>query len=225
MKTALCLQVRLDSARLPGKALMKIENLTLTEHAMRALAAVSCDHFLLLTTEESMEELTPLSEKWGFTAFAGPKEDVLLRFVQAAREFDIDTIIRATGDNPLVSASVANQVLEEHRLLKADYSNWTGAPLGTGIEIVETAALERAMKESADPYDHEHVTPWIYKNPDRFNLNIHTVPEEYYYDRKVSVDTAEDLADMKDIFEALYKDRPIDIGELIEYLKQEENTG
>lgn len=217
--TAVCLQVRLDSTRLPGKALMKIEDLTIIEHAMRALKGIEADKFLLLTTEECLEALSPYSDNWGFDLFAGPKEDVLKRFLLAARKYNISTVIRATGDNPLVSAQVANQVLKEHRSGGFDYSNWTDAPLGTGIEIVETDALERAADETAELYDHEHVTPWIYNNPDRFDLNIHQVPDQYLYKCKVSVDTQDDLDEMKKIFSQLYREEPIEIDRLVEYLK------
>lgn len=222
--TALCLQVRLDSSRLPEKALRKIEDFTLVEHAMRALRGIHADCFLLLTTVECVGRLEPLAKNCGFTVFAGPKEDVLLRFLQAAEKFNITTIIRATGDNPLVSASMANKVLEEHKSLPVEYTNWTGAPLGTGIEIVETEALKSAMMQTGRDYDHEHVTPWIYNNPALFHLNIKEVPEEYRNSSKVSVDTEDDLKKMEKIFKALYRGKPIELEDLMNYLKREDNS-
>ncbi len=221
MVTAVCLQVRLDSQRLPEKALIKLEDLTIIEHAMRAIGKVDADLFLLLTTDECLSRLEPLAGKWGFKIFSGPKENVLKRFTDAADFFGITTAIRATGDNPLVSAQMANEVLKEHRALQVDYTNWTGAPLGTGIEIVETKALKRALSETEVSYDREHVTPWIYNNPDKFKLNIHIVPANYYYDSKVSVDTEDDLIKMKRVFRALYKSESIEVKELIAYLKKD----
>jgi len=219
--TAVCLQVRLDSLRLPGKALIQIENLTIIEHAMRALKEVEADLFLLLTTEECVTPLETLAEKWGFTIFSGPKDDVLKRFIMAAEKFKIKTIIRATGDNPLVSSEIANKVLNEHIQISADYSNWYNSPLGTGVEIVETEKLKLADMKSDSSYDHEHVTPWIYNNPEIFNLNIKEVPSIYLYDSKVSVDTEADLVKMKYIFNELYEDHPIGISELINFLEQD----
>jgi len=219
--TAVCLQVRLDSNRLPEKALIKIEDLTIIEHAMKALREVNADQFLLLTTEECVSRLNSLAEKWGFSVFSGPKDNVLKRFTDAAEKYNITTVIRATGDNPLVSAEIANEVLDEHRKTQVDYTNWTDAPLGTGVEIVETAALYRALAETDKKYDLEHVTPWIYNNPEKFQLNIHRVPSKYIYIEKVSVDTPDDLRKMKDIYGALYKNRPIEMEELIRYLKRD----
>jgi spore coat polysaccharide biosynthesis protein SpsF len=224
LKTAVCLQVRLDSSRLPEKALIKIKDLTIIEHAMRALKEIKADQFLLLTTEDCINHLRKLAESWGFTLFSGPKDDVLKRFILAAEKYGIDTIIRATGDNPLVSSEIANKVLEEHKQLAVDYSNWYNAPLGTGVEVVQVQALKRAEKESEKNYDHEHVTPWIYNNSDIFTLNIKQVPKEYIWDSKVSVDTEEDLIKMKKIFKDLYQNKPIRVLDLIHYLKQEKKS-
>lgn len=225
MSIAVFLQVRLDSSRLPGKALLKIEDMTLIEHAMRSLRRIPADQYLLLTTEDSVEQLSPFAEKWGFIPFTGPKDDVLLRFIRAVRKFKIKTLIRATGDNPLVSGPLAEEVLKEHKLKGADYSNWPGAPLGTGIEVVETKALESALVQSREAYDHEHVTPFIYNNPDKFNLNIHPVPEKYRNDKKVSVDTPEDFENIRNLFSVLYRSEPIELEDLIEYLKKEDYSG
>lgn len=219
--TAVCLQVRLDSVRLPGKALLKIEDLTIIEHAMRALGAVNADLFLILTTDECTDQLKPLAEKWNFKVFTGPENDVLLRFVQAAEFYKIDTVIRATGDNPLVSSDLANDVLAEHFSSGAEYTNWTNAPLGTGIEVVEAAVLKEALSNTDLDYDHEHVTPWIYNNPDLYKLNIHSVPDELVCMEKVSVDTLDDLKKMENIFSALYRGLPIGLCDLLSYLKQE----
>ena len=189
---------------------------------MRALKEIEADLFLLLTTEECVSSLSGLAEKCGFAIFSGPKDDVLKRFILAAEKYKIKTIIRATGDNPLVSSEIANKVLKEHNQLSADYSNWYDSPLGTGVEIVEMSKLLIANERSDSSYDHEHVTPWIYNNPDFFNLNIKQVPAEYLCDGKVSVDTEEDLVKIRGIIDDLYKDCPIGIVELINYLEQDQ---
>jgi spore coat polysaccharide biosynthesis protein SpsF len=106
--TAVFLQVRLDSSRLPRKALLELAGVTVLEHAMQALDLVRADIRVLLTTKDSAAELKPIAESAGWNMFIGSKDDVLDRFVMAAREFNADRIIRATGDNPLVSAEMAN---------------------------------------------------------------------------------------------------------------------
>ena len=66
---------------------------------------------------------------------------MLRRFADARRAFGVGTVVRATGDNPLVSAPLAERILALHAQRGADLSHFLGIPLGTGVEVVEAAAL------------------------------------------------------------------------------------
>ena len=134
--TSVFLQVRLDSSRLPRKALALLGEKTVTERCFDALAGVRADLRLLVTEPGSAAELEPLARNSGWQVFVGSKDNVLDRFVQAARATGTDTIVRATGDNPVVSASLANDLLQRHRSRGADYSGFVGAPVGHGVEIL-----------------------------------------------------------------------------------------
>jgi spore coat polysaccharide biosynthesis protein SpsF (cytidylyltransferase family) len=60
---------------------------------------------------ESARTLEDIAAPWGFKVFAGSREDVLDRYIKAAENFGLDRLVRATGDNPLVSAELAGQLL------------------------------------------------------------------------------------------------------------------
>jgi len=221
LKEALFLQCRLDSSRLPGKALIEIEGRTVVEHCMAALKEVKLPLHVLLTTEDSYETLAPLAQRWGFQCFAGPKDDVLLRFIQAAEKYEVERILRATADNPLVSAPLAMELLELHRREAADYSGFLGIPLGTGVECLEVAALKCAFNDSDDPYDHEHVAPFLYKNPQRFKILRPDLSSRYGDPGfKISLDTPEDLQQLKEVFSKLFKGHPIELEELMTQLEK-----
>jgi len=221
VKKAVFLQCRLDSSRLPGKALLPLKDKTIVEHAMVALKEIPVDDYVLLTTMDSVNKLTPLAEKCGFQVFAGPKEDVLLRFLQAAKEFNVKRIIRATADNPLVSAKLAVDILQNHIDCHADYSGYIGIPIGTGVEILEQKALIKANADSNDPYDHEHVAPYLYRNPDIFKVNRPDVNDQWGDPGlKVSVDTNQDYLFIKKIFEELYHGDPIELNSLMPFLEK-----
>ncbi len=218
--TAVFLQARLGSSRLPGKALMKICGRTVVGLAMDALRQINADSHVLLTEPGSFEQLKPEAEKYGFSIFAGPEDDVLLRFRQAADRYRPDTIIRATGDNPLVDSETALLLLEDHISADADYSGFDGPPLGTGVEVIKTAALMKAAEEAEDPYEHEHVCPYLYRNPSLFRINRHSAPKEFCLpDRHVTIDTIEDFHYISKIFESLYKDRPVGLKVLLPWLE------
>ncbi len=202
--TGVILQVRLDSSRMPGKALLTIGPRTVFEHVMHRLKVVRADVHVAACDESSADILGPLARAAGFLLVPGPKEDVLARYILAAVTAGVSTIIRATGDNPLVSHEYANRSLEAHRREGADHTIFTGLPTGSGVEIVERSALERAARESSDAYDHEHVTPYIYNHPDSFHLHRVAAPlPEALADSRVTLDTPEDYRTLLRIYREL----------------------
>ena len=218
MKTAVFLQVRLDSTRLPRKALKKIEDHILAEHAMLALKELDLDHHVLVTARGDESILAPYAQACGFETYAGDRDDVLDRFIQAGRLYKPDLIIRATGDNPLVAIDPARRVLEAISANPGcDYCAMKGLPLGCGVEIFRREALEKAYAESDDPYDHEHVTPYLYRNPDLFTLRYlqHNPPME---EHRVTMDTENDYLRILKIFKELYGGTPLSFDRLKEYL-------
>lgn len=221
--TGVLLQVRLDSTRLPGKALLKIKDLTMIEHAMKSLLKVKVDKHIVVTTSDSIEQLKPLLEKWKWNYFVGSKNNVLERFIGAIREYGLTKIIRATGDNPLVSHELANILLDKHNNSKNDYSGFLNNPLGTGIEVVEVDALAKAFQKSVNDYDKEHVTPYIYNNKDLFKVYQEDAPDKYILKNStVTVDTSADFARIEKLYNELYHGETISIESVIKWLKQEQ---
>ncbi len=218
--TGVFLQVRIDSVRLPGKALLPLENMTVIEHAMTALKKVEADIFSLLTDEASSEILRPYAEKCGFELFAGDKDDVLKRYADAAKYFKVDTIIRATGDNPLVSGKYAMKALLSHLKQNADFSCFTGLPLGTGVEVVREESLQHANITAEDPYEREHVNPYLYRREDSFFIHRISAPLRYSCpESRVTLDTEDDYRYLKELFNELYRGEPIELDTLVPWVK------
>ena len=225
-ETSVFLQVRLDSSRLPRKALLPLADRLVVEHAMRALDAVRADSRMLLTTDDSAAELTPLAEKAGWGLFIGPKDDVLERFVLAARQTGCTRIVRATGDNPLVSAMMANRALELYDATEADYAGLAGLPVGSGVEVIRTSCLEQAWKEAEDPYEREHVAPFLYRRPERYRIVIPEAPESCRAPgRRITLDTREDHERLKRIYGDLYRGRPLELGDVVPWLNDHPDDG
>lgn len=217
--TSVFLQVRLDSSRLPRKALADLGGKTVTERCFDALAAVRCDHRVLVTEPASLPELQPLARAAGWEVFCGSKDDVLDRFVQAARATGTSTIIRATGDNPVVSASLANLLLERHRAQGADYSGFVGSPVGTGVEILSVPALETAWSSEPDDYEREHVSPFLYRRPGQFVIHRPEAPGPCQSpDSRVTIDTDDDLKFLRSLWEGVYRGFPPEVEDLIPWL-------
>lgn len=130
------------------------------------------------------------------THFPGlDEEDVLGRYATAAEIYGADIIIRITGDCPLFDPRIGDLLLERMgQGVIYDYvSNvwpirtW---PDGLDCEVFTRDILDRANKEATDPYDREHVTPWIRRNC-RTYYNL-TLPIDWSHVR-LTVDYPEDL--------------------------------
>lgn len=215
------LQVRLDSSRLPRKALLELSGLTVVEHAMRALDRVEADNRMLVTTQDSETELRPLAEKCGWGVFVGSKDDVLGRYVLAARKTGADRLVRATGDNPLVSADMANAALRLFEDSGADFAGFSELPLGAGVEIVKTSSLEEAFEEAEDPYEREHVSPFLYRRPERYRIVVPPAPDGYRAPgSRITLDTPEDYNFLRKLYRELYKGVPLDLDLVIPYLME-----
>jgi spore coat polysaccharide biosynthesis protein SpsF len=222
MSLGIFMQVRLGSTRLPNKAVLPIQGISLVRHAMRALRGVPADVLALLTDASSASRLQIEAFAEGFETFVGPDEDVLERYCMACRSYGVSTVIRATGDNPLVSASLAREIVRMHEEEHADLSHFIGCPWGTGVEVVEAAALFEAAAKASSPDEREHCTTYIYRHRDRFKIIEPDAPEGMNApDARVTVDTPEDYARVERIFQSLYRGTPIEADAVVSWFLHE----
>lgn len=219
MKTAVFLQARMGSTRLPGKAMLKLGPLTLLEWCLRALDKVGSDVHAVLTDAASQTVFEIYTKRAGWELFVGDPENVLDRFVKAAGHFGAQYLLRATADNPFVSAHLAQLNLNALQEGGWDLFAYQMAPLGTGTEAVRTDALLFAIESDPDAYEREHVTPFIYRNPERFRIGRPTVgPSFYHPEGRVTVDTQEDYERLKTLVERNSWEPPLDLASLVRTL-------
>ncbi len=202
--TAVILQARLDSSRLPNKALLPLGGEPMVFRVMEALRAIPCDGWALACPEDSADAFAPLAEKAGFRLVIGSKEDVLGRYCAAVRVLGADRVIRATGDNPFVFSDAAFAIAREGEHLDADYAAYAGLPYGAGVEAVAAEALLRAEREATLPMEREHVCPYLYNHGDLFFLHRPVAPQRWRRPSvRLTVDTAEDYEAARKLFAAL----------------------
>lgn len=193
-RTGVVVQMRLDSSRLPGKALLPIGGTCLAGMVMRRLRGIDADEYVLATDAAGASALGEAARDAGFSVFAGPKDDVLARYAMAIEAFSLSRVVRATGDNPFVSATLAEAALSVAREAGADYVGLVGMPVGMGVEAVLAGALLKAAREARDAFDREHVCPYLYRNPGLFSVLRPECPEGYFLPGgRVTVDTRADF--------------------------------
>jgi len=200
-KLGVVVQMRLDSTRLPRKALLPLAGTTLAGQVMRRLRAIPADEYILATDADGAEALAEAASEAGFQVFAGPKDDVLARYALAVEAFGLERLVRATGDNPCVSIPLARLALAE---TAADYVGLYGMPVGMGVEVIAASALREAAARAVQAYDREHVCPFLYARPTEFRLRRPLCPQAYRLPgARVTVDTKDDYDRARALFEAL----------------------
>ena len=202
--TAIVLQARLDSSRLPDKALLPLGKKPMIFRVMEALALIPVDTKILACPEDSTSVFSPIAQEAGFSLVAGPKEDVLARYCLAINHSGADRIFRATGDNPFVFKDAAEAINEQAVLFKADYSAYYCLPYGAGVESINSEALLQAEREAQTLYERENVCPYLYEHPLLFRLHRPIAPPDWQgMDMRITVDTEEDYQRAITLYKAL----------------------
>lgn len=209
-RAGIVLQARMASTRLPGKALMPIGREPLVAHCLRRLVAAGVARVVLATTDRPEDDpLTAVAAQLGVPVLRGEADDVLGRMLAAAEAFDLDPVVRATGDNPAVDVQAPGRVLEALRASRADYVVEQGLPYGAAVEAVTREALRTAAREASDPADREHVTIWVKRQTGRLRLLYPDAPAPLRRpDLRLTVDVPEDLAYVRTLFARSGVDEP-----------------
>lgn len=196
----------MGSHRLPGKVMLPLAGKPVLWHGIKqAKKLKTVDQVVLATTAKRRDDvLTRLAKAQGIAVFRGSEDDVLARFIGAAKKFDADVILRINADCPNFNVALADA------LVRAQHKNGAGAVFykaGTaigGFEVVTRATLERIAKKTKKPFFREHVTVYAGKFP-RFAKTIFVpVPARYRHaSAHIAIDTKEDY----EYFRALYERR------------------
>jgi spore coat polysaccharide biosynthesis protein SpsF len=201
-------QARMGSSRLPGKSLTPLLGRPMLQVIMeRVLPAQRVDHWVIATTSLPMDDrIEDVARQLGVQSFRGSENDCLDRYYQAARQAHAGTVVRLTGDNPLMDASFVDWSVEQFLQSDppVDYTESSTSktfPLGLSLEVISFPALETAWKEDPSPETREHVSPYIYQHPDQFRLGKLYGPYDYSHMR-CTVDTEDDLRFVRTVFES-----------------------
>jgi len=176
MKIVALLQARMGSTRLPNKVMKPIGSIPMIELLLSRLSmAKELDQIVVATSMDVRNQ--PLVEhvaKLGYACEQGSENDVMDRFVQAARKHKADVVVRITGDCPLVDPDLVDEVILRFKSAGVDYFSNTNPPTypdGLDIEVCTFRALEQASQETNKPFDREHVTPYL-RESDRFRTAV-----------------------------------------------------
>ena len=167
--TAVIVQARMGSSRLPGKVLMPLGGETALAQCLRRCRAIPGVDWVVCAIPDGEQDDPVAAEavRCKVQVVRGPAEDVLARYHKAALVVGAKWIMRVTSDCPLIDPAISGQVLHVLKDQQLDYASnnmppsW---PHGLDVEAFTFAALDQAHRQATDAFDREHVTPWIRAN-------------------------------------------------------------
>jgi len=192
------IQARMGSTRLPGKVMLPIDEFNpLIWYVINQIKhSKSCEKLIIATTNLAEDDIiTDFAKKNSIQYFRGSAEDCLDRYYQCARSFSISILVRITCDNPFIDPTLIDDAIKIFNSGNYDYvSNCKPRtfPQGTEVEVFSFAALEKAWNEANKPSEREHVTPYLYNHPEKFQT-FNIINQKNISNLRWTVDRIEDM--------------------------------
>lgn len=226
MEIVAIIQARMGSSRLPGKVMKEILGKPMLWHLINRIKRSDyIDKIIIATSEKERDKpIIELAEDLGIDSYAGSEEDALDRYYQAAKEYIADIVVRITADCPLIDPKLVDRIISYYLANRdeLDYVH-SGLSFPDGIaecEVFSFSILEKAWKEARLASEREHVTPYIWKNPDIFRIDTVENEDDLSYMRLV-VDDEKDFLMVSEIICNLYKkDEIFHLQEILDFLNR-----
>jgi spore coat polysaccharide biosynthesis protein SpsF len=136
--------------------------------------------------------------------YRGSQSDVLHRYYEAAKNFNVDVIVRVTADCPLIDPYIMDLVIQ--CFLDNNKAIVTNAgidldkrtyPRGLDVEVFSFDSLALANKKADEKYQREHVTPYLYHDINGVSIVMNNINLSNH---RWTVDTPEDMDFIRKIY-------------------------
>lgn len=208
-KIGAIVQARMGSERLPGKSLAKVGGKPLVKHILENLKDSKYLKEIVLATTKRGEDtiLVKLAKSLNVCGFTGSESDVLLRYLDAAKAFELDVVVRVTGDNILTDINGMDKAISLYLKEEPDLitnGGEGGYPIGTGVEVFSTNLLQKLSKIARSDEEREHVTLHVHRRRDKYRVLNLKAPVDYRnLNIRLTIDTPEDLLLIRRLYQGL----------------------
>ncbi len=219
--------IRLDSERLPMKALKMLCGRPVVTHLLDRIEACrninSAKDIVVCTTKEKTDDpLVEIVESYGASIFRGEKNDLIQRFKDTVDKFNFDIILQVDGDDPLSETEYMDLTIEA--LLKdqsIDTSASVGLPFGVNVKSFTRTALEKVISCYRSKHNDTGFALYFTKSTICQCKEIPPLNKAHILNNaRLTLDYEEDLTVFKKIFDALYKPKKVfHLSEVLTFLR------
>ena len=220
--TGIIIQARMSSTRFYGKVMKPLSGKEVLWHIIeRCKKSKLADRVIVATSVDLSDDIIyDYCKKNTIEVFRGNLLNVLQRYYECAKTYNLDNIVRVTADCPLVDPAIIDGSIKLFLDNKVDYvSNSLERifPRGLDCEIFSFSALGNAFNNAKNKEEKEHVTPYIIKN---CSTLAYKVKSRYEGNFRLTLDEEDDYTLLKFIYKKFYKDgKIIDVAHVITFLK------
>lgn len=177
---AAIIQARMTSSRFPGKSMALLNGKPVLQHVIESCKKISPINRVIVAVPDTddSEPILELADWLKVDNFCGSELNVLNRYYEAAKLFNVDIILRITADCPMINPIVCSEILSLLIWKKLDYCSNIHPirtyPQGLDCEVFTFDCLEAAhtLSDPLKPGDWEHVTPWMQRTKELKKANV-----------------------------------------------------
>jgi len=137
-KPLIIIQCRINSKRLPYKALYPIAGIPLVVFLFKRLKqGLSKDnyHLVLATTKKSEDDIVATwANEENINVIRGEENNVVSRYNDCLDSFNTNVVVRVTGDNPFTCPNIIKLIIDRMVDHSVDYVQPIDIPYGAGAE-------------------------------------------------------------------------------------------
>jgi len=224
-KVAAIIQARTTSSRLPNKVLMELYKKPMVLRVIERTKKSKTISQIILAIPEGRENdaLAYFARENKVECYRGSENDVLSRYYEAAKKYQIETIVRITADCPFIDPRIVDLVVRAHLKSKVDFTanNLKQTfPLGLDLQVFNFKTLEKTFQDASTSFEREHVVPFMHQRPDIFTIkNVEARGKLKRPDINLSVDTKKDYARAVLIYRT-FRNKPFFTKDIIKFLDQ-----
>ena len=224
MKLACTIEARMRSSRLPGKVLLKINEMEFLKLMIsRVRLSKQIDQIIIATTTHPDDDLiVEFARNNNLEYFRGSENNVLSRVIGAAEKYNQEVIVALTGDCPLIDPEIIDNCIVQFLNNDVDYlSNAIirSYPDGMDTQVLKVEALRKSVQSTTDRLDLEHVTLFIRNNPQTFKLkNILASETQFWPELGLTLDEPSDVLLFQEILSYFQPRIDFSLDEIIAFL-------
>lgn len=227
MNTIVIIQARMGSSRLPGKILKPLGDVDVLTYDIERCRAINGISEVIVATSSLPHDdaIATWCKEHHVACFRGSEDDVLDRYVQCAKVYKPDYVMRVTSDCPFVDYEMASEMIGLMATEKKDVILLEGGlPRGLAVELISYEALLRIHEIGKEPRHREHVTYYAYEFTEQFETVTYKLPENLKApELRITLDTAEDYALLTEVAKH-FNDPLVSSEGVVQFLKQHPET-